>query len=79
MLNIVSAFATSGDPSSTEEFGPIWEPVQVWLIAWELAETNIFLFQAETGISRYLRVDSPCSMETSPELERELKFWCEVE
>ena len=29
LLNIVSAFATSGDPSSTEEFGPIWEPVQV--------------------------------------------------
>ena len=29
LINIVSSFATSGDPSTTEEIGSIWEPVQV--------------------------------------------------
>ena len=78
LVNIVSSFAASGDPSSTEEFGPIWEAVQVCTVCLEVSEENNFSFQAESGISRYLRVDTTCTMETNPELERELKFWSEV-
>ena len=40
LVNIVSSFAASGDPSSTEEFGPIWEPVQVCL---QVAKTKSFV------------------------------------
>ena len=31
------------------------------------------------GISKYLRVDTPCTMEVDIELEAELKFWLKVE
>ena len=33
LVNIVSSFAASGDPSATEEFGPIWKAVQVRQLA----------------------------------------------
>ena len=34
--------------------------------------------EAETGVSRYLRLDTNCSMEEDTELRRELTFWDEV-
>jgi len=61
LMDIVSSFASSGDPSTTEEIGSIWEPVQ-----------------AETGISKYLKVDAPCTMENDQDLRRELNFWSEI-
>ena len=39
---------------------------------WRFPEKIISYF------SRYLRLDTTCSMETNPELEREVKFWSEV-
>ena len=72
LVNIVSSFAASGQPRpqmNSIQFGNQSRSV---LSDWRFPEKIISYF------SRYLRLDTTCSMETNPELEREVKFWSEV-
>ena len=77
LLDIVSTFSQSGDPSATNTLGGIWEPLEVNMF--NVRCDHLCLPQADTGIAKYLKVDAPaCTMENDDDLRSELMFWSQV-